>query len=94
MVRKTLDKALIVEEAEKRIRSYISSLGIGDDVLFSRVVESVVSIEGVWDVRDVLMTALRADGTVSEIEANSVKISNEERAEPKTINISFEESRV
>jgi uncharacterized phage protein gp47/JayE len=94
MVRKTADKASVVDEAEKRIRSYVSSLGIGDDVLFSRLVESVVSIEGVWDVRDVVMTAYRTDGTVSESEAESVDISNEERAEPRTINISFEESRV
>jgi hypothetical protein len=41
-----------------------------------------------------VMTAYRTDGTVSESEAESVDISNEERAEPRTINISFEESRV
>jgi uncharacterized phage protein gp47/JayE len=94
VVKKTADKASVVEEAEKRIRGYVSSLGIGDDILFSRIVESVVSIEGVWDVRDVVMAAYRTDGTVSESEAESVEINNEERAEPRTINISYEEIRV
>ena len=94
MVRKTADKAQVGVEAEKRIRSYVSSLGIGDDVLFSRLVESVVSIEGVWDVHDIMMNAYRPDGMVSESLGESVKISHEERAEPRTINISFEESRI
>jgi len=94
MVRKTADKASVGEEAETRIRSYVSSLGIGDDVLFSRLVESVVSIEGVWDVRDVVMRAQRTDGILYESVAESVKITNKERAEPRTINISFEESGV
>ena len=94
MVKKTANKVLIGEEAEKRIRSYVSALGIGDDVLFSRLIETVVSIEGVWDVTDMVMSAYRTDGTVTESLAESVEISNEERAEPRTINISFEESRV
>jgi uncharacterized phage protein gp47/JayE len=77
-------------ETEKRIRSYISTLGIGDDVLYSRLVESIVTLEGVWDVQDVRMTAHREDGSIVESEVENIEISIEERAEPRTINVSFE----
>lgn len=81
---------VIVTETEKRIRSYISSLGIGDDVLYSRLVESIVSPEGVWDVQDVRMTAHRPEGSIVESELENLEISNEERAEPGRISVSFE----
>lgn len=76
-------------EAEKRVRSYISSLEIGDDVLYSRVIESALDVRGVWDVTNVRITAHR-DGEIVESEKENIEISSEERAEPRTINISFE----
>jgi uncharacterized phage protein gp47/JayE len=79
-----------VKEAEKRVRSYISSLEIGDDVLFSRIIESALNVKGVWDVIEVRITAHRADGEIVESEMENIEMSNEERAEPRTINISFE----
>jgi uncharacterized phage protein gp47/JayE len=77
-------------ETEKRIRSYISNLGIGDDVLYSRLVELIVSTEGVWDVQSLRMTALRSQSEIVESEQENLEITNEERAKPKNINISFE----
>jgi len=80
----------IIAETEKQIRSYISTLEIGSDVLYSRIIESIVSLEEVWDVQDIILTAHRADGSIIEIENENIEISIEERAEPRTINISYE----
>ncbi len=81
----------IIEEVEKRIRSYISTLGIGADVLFSRIIEAIVSVEGIWDVEELLLTAQRADSSIIQTEDENIEISNEERAEPRNVNISYEE---
>ena len=93
ILKKDADPTLIVEEAEKQIRSYISKLGIGSDVLYSRVIESIVGIEGVWDAESIVLTAHRVDGSIMEIENENIEISNEERAEPRTINLSYETRR-
>jgi uncharacterized phage protein gp47/JayE len=85
--------AVTAAEAEKRIRSYISTLGIGDSVLFSRLIESIVSIDYVWDVKDIRMIALRPDGFATESEKDNIEINNNERAEPKTINVSYEKRK-
>ncbi len=90
VLEKEVVPALAAAETEKRIRSYISSLGIGADVLCSRIVESVVSINGVWDVTDFTLTAQRADGSILEKRMENVDIENIERAEPRAVNISFE----
>ncbi len=80
-------------ETEKRIRSYVSALGIGADVLCSRIVESIVSINGVWDVIDFSLTAQRPNGSILEKRMENIEIENTERAEPRTVNISFMRSR-
>jgi phage-related baseplate assembly protein len=90
ILEKEAPASVIVGETEKRIRSYISSLGIGDDVLYSRLVESIVSPEGVWDVQNVRMAAHRPEGPIVESEHENLEISNEERAEPGKISVSFE----
>jgi hypothetical protein len=90
ILKKDAFPTVAVTEAEKQVRSYISTLGIGDDVLYSRLVEAIVSLEGVWDVQDVRMAAHREDGSTFESEVENIEISIEERAEPRTINVSFE----
>jgi uncharacterized phage protein gp47/JayE len=90
ILKKDVDPTPILEEAEEQIRSYISTLGIGSDVLYSRVIESIVGIEGVWDAEDILLTAVRVDGSILQIENENIDISNEERAEPRSISLSFE----
>jgi uncharacterized phage protein gp47/JayE len=80
----------IIAETEKQIRSYISTLEIGSDVLYSRIIEAIMSLEGVWDVEDIILTAHRVDGSIIQSENENIKISIEERAEPRTINLSYE----
>lgn len=89
VLKKEVDPTLAAEEAEKRIKTYISSLGIGSDVLYSRLVELVVSIHGVFDVTDFMISARRVDGSTLESITENIKIKNTERAEPRTVNISF-----
>jgi uncharacterized phage protein gp47/JayE len=76
--------------AEKSVRSYISSLGIGDNVLYSKIIEAALSVKGVLDVTDVLITAYREEEISVESELENIIISSEERAEPRTINVLFE----
>lgn len=73
-------------EAEKLVRSYISSLGIGEDVLFFRIIEAALGIRGVLDVTDVLIMAYRGE-EVFESEIENIEISSEERAKSRTINV-------
>jgi uncharacterized phage protein gp47/JayE len=89
VLEKEIDPASTSTEAEKRIRSYVSSLEIGSDVLYSRLVELTISIPGVFDVADFMMTARRGDGSTLESRTENIEIENSERAEPRTVNISF-----
>lgn len=84
---------MAVTEAEKRIRSYISTLTIGDHVLYSRLVELLMGIEGIWDIRALKMTAHREDGSIIESEMQNIEISSEEKAEPRTINLTYEKRK-
>jgi hypothetical protein len=80
----------VATQAEKQIRGYLSSLEIGDDVLFSRIIDSVLSDRSVRDVKNVRISAHRGEAEIVESEMENIEISSEERAEPRTINISFE----
>lgn len=93
MLEKDAYPTVAVAEAEKRIRSYISMLGIGDSVLYSRIVASALGIDGVWDVKNIKMTAHRADGPVVETEKENIAITSEERAEARIVNVSYETRR-
>lgn len=76
------------EEAEKLVRSYLSSLGIGDDVLFSKIIDAALDVREVLDVTWVVVTAHKEE-EIFESEIENIVISNDERAEPKNINIVF-----
>jgi uncharacterized phage protein gp47/JayE len=85
---KVKSHASYVKEAEEMVRSYISSLKIGDNVLISKVIEAALSVRDVLDVTDVLVAAQRED-MIIESELENIRIANEERAEPRTINILY-----
>ncbi len=86
---KEISPAVAATEAEKLVRSYISSLGIGDNVLYSKIIEAALSVRGVFDVTNVIIAASREE-EIFESEIENIAIDNEERAEPRTINILFE----
>jgi len=89
----TLEKeapsAQVGREVEGLVRGYVSSLGIGEDVLYSRIVEAALSVKGVWDVADVVMMAHREGAELVRSEKENVEIGSEERANPRTVNVLF-----
>ena len=85
-----VSSSLAGSEVDRKIRSYISSLEIGDGVLYSRIIEAALSVSGVVDVRNVIVAALRAEGLPVESEKENIEISNEERAEPRNMRIFVE----
>ena len=89
-LKKGISYTTAVTEAEKLVRSYVSLLRIGDDVLFSKIIEAALSVRGVLDATDVMISAHREEEII-ESEIENIAISNEERAEPRTINVLFEE---
>jgi len=78
----------VTREVEAKIRGYISSLDIGDDVVFSRILGVVLGVDGVYDVSEIKINAYRrdeAEATTSTRE--NVEIRAEERAVAREINI-------
>jgi uncharacterized phage protein gp47/JayE len=93
MLHRNAQPATAISESEKKIRSYISNLGIGEDVLFSRVIESVVGTEGIWDISNIIISSQKTDGTLYETDRNNIEIGSEGRAEPRTIRISYQKRK-
>ncbi len=86
---KTAEALPITAEAERLIRTYISSLGIGQSVLFSRVIDAALKAQEVLDVTNVVIKAHR-EKEVVESQRENIRIGSEERAEPRNITVSFE----
>lgn len=80
---------LASKEVEVRIRNYISSLKIAEDVLYSRFVDCALRTEGVWDVRDLKIFAHREGTEPALSEKQNINIEIEERASPRNVNILF-----
>ena len=90
ILKKDVSPTMVIDETERKIRSYISTLEIGSDILYSRIVEAIVGLKDVWDVEDIILKAHKIDGSIIQSENENIMISNEERAEPRNINISYE----
>jgi uncharacterized alkaline shock family protein YloU len=77
--------------AEEKIRTYISSLDIGDDVVYHRIVNSTLQVEGIYDVAELTLTASRPGAEpVTSTRAN-IAITAEEMALPYEVNILLKE---
>ncbi len=88
-LKKSADAPGVLTEAEMAVRSYISFLGIGEDVLYSRVIDSALKVNQVIDVREVKLTAHK-EGEIVQSEKENITISSRERAEPRNMDIDFE----
>jgi uncharacterized phage protein gp47/JayE len=51
----------VEKEVESKIRSYLSEMDIGDDIVYNRVVNTAFSVEGVYDVSELTINAYRED---------------------------------
>jgi uncharacterized phage protein gp47/JayE len=76
------------QEVEATIRSYLSSLDIGDDVVFSRIVRAALEVEGVYDLSGLSVKAYRQEGeeAITSTQEN-IAISAEEMAVARAINV-------
>lgn len=81
------DYAKLEDEVEARVRSYISSLSIGDDVLYNRIVEAVLSVEGVYDVEELTVKAHRREGATITSTRENIELASDERASARSINV-------
>jgi uncharacterized phage protein gp47/JayE len=88
---KDASEARASREVEKFIRNYISSLRISDDVLYPRIVEGIMRVEGVWDVSDLEITAFSEGKQPVFSEKQNIRISVQERAYPRNVKILFKE---
>jgi uncharacterized phage protein gp47/JayE len=78
----------VEREVEAKIRSYLSSLDIGDDVVFSRIVRAALDIDGVYDLNELIVKAYRQEGeeAITSTREN-IKLSAEEMAVARAINV-------
>lgn len=63
--------------ADKAIKDYLGSLGIGDDVVISQVVKAALNVPGVRDVRNVTVNGLK----------DNVEIKQGERGECRSLEV-------
>lgn len=78
----------VERDVEAKVRSYLSSLNIGDDVIYSRLVGTALGVTGVYDVNELTIKAIRKEdgGAVTSTREN-IELSADERAIARTINI-------
>ena len=51
----------VEKEVESKIRSYLSEMDIGDDIVYNKIVNTAFSVEGVYDVSELTINAYRED---------------------------------
>ncbi len=89
IVDRRISEVNVSRRVEELIRSYISSLRIGDDVLFSKIISLTLDVEGVLDVSNIKITAHRAGLETIEVEKENIEIGDEEKASARNITITF-----
>jgi len=87
-IRRGATPSKVQRDVEADVRSYLSSLEIGDDVIYSRIVGAAVNVEGVHKVAEMTVKAYRTEGeeAIKSIEEN-VEITSEERAVARAVNV-------
>jgi len=78
-------------QVEERIRTYVSGLDIGDDVVYHRIVNTALEVPGVYDVHELSLTATRHEAEQVKSTRENVGISAEEMALPREVNVLLRE---
>jgi baseplate J-like protein len=73
---------------EERIRSYLSRLEIGNDVVFNRLTAAVLEGPEVFDVEDLTITVSREGQAPSTSTDENILMSREERVQVRNVNVS------
>jgi uncharacterized phage protein gp47/JayE len=78
----------VEKDVEAKIRGYLSSLDIGEDVVYSRIVRAVLDVEGVYDITEITIKAYRREGgEVITSTRENIELRSEEMAVARTINV-------
>ncbi|MCP8317869.1 MAG: baseplate J/gp47 family protein [archaeon] len=80
--------SMVRNKVEEKIRGYVSSLKIGEDVLFNKIVFMALNVEGVRDVTDVKIKAYHKEAEVLVTVKENIRIAADELAEPRIIDVS------
>ncbi len=75
------DKGEARARADKAIKDYLGTLGIGDDVVISQIVKAALNVPGVRDVRNVTVNGLH----------DNIETKQDERGECRSLEIYVEE---
>jgi len=73
---------------EDRIRSYLSALQIGADVVYSRLMARILEGEDVYDLEDLALQVRREGATTTIVSGENIPIGPEERAQVRNVNVS------
>jgi uncharacterized phage protein gp47/JayE len=79
----------VQKNVEAEIRKYLSTLDIGDDVLFNRVLKQAFNVKGVYDIKNLVISASAEGKEPFESEKENIILTPEEIAIAREINISI-----
>jgi uncharacterized phage protein gp47/JayE len=89
---KGVSEAPIRGKAEEAIRRYVSSLDIGEEFLFKKMIAVLMDVEGIRDVRQLKVTANRTEGESQESVGENIQLGAGELAEPRAVTVVTEEA--
>ena len=87
VIQRGVDPATVSRAVESKIRSYISALDIGEDVVFNRIVNSSLSVENVYDVAEININSYRRGEDVLTSTGENVVISPTEIAMVREVSV-------
>ena len=73
---------------EERVRNYLSTLQIGADIVYSRLMATILEGEDVYDLEDLVLQVRREGGEATIVSGENVSIGPEERAQARNVNVS------
>ena len=82
------DEVVISENVRKSIIEYLGSHGIGEDLIFAKLVSVIFRNEGVYDIEDISISVLRRGEPLIENIHENVNIKPNERIVPRNIIVS------
>lgn len=73
------------------VKDFVSSLRVGDGLVYNQLLSAVLSIQGVLDVKDVNIDVFKGGSKVSGGLKSNIETSEDERLYPRSIEVSVQE---
>lgn len=88
LAKKTVSQMSVQKDVENKIREYVMSLQIGEEIVYSRVSKSVMDVDQVYDILDLTITAY-PEGLEPILSAEkNIQMRSDERANARTVSVS------